>query len=721
MKPPPANSLLVSAAPIPFWQGTAFRAGVLLAFTLVVYLPSYRAGFIWDDDTYLTENPLMQNRWGGLHDIWFSRKPIAWFPLTFTSFWLEWQLWGMNATGYHVVNVLLHAASAVLLWRVLRQLDIRAAWLAALLFAVHPVCVASVSWITERKNTLSMLFYLLSLLLYLRSESDPHPAWPPKRTKEDIPQPTSASSLSRHPLSLYSLSLLAFVLALLSKASVVMLPLVLLLIAWYRRGCVTRRDFLRALPFFAAAFVMGLVTLWFENHRAGPEDPPDAQPIRILAGTRALWFYLGKIVLPQNLMMIYPRWRIDPDSPISYLPGILGIAAFLLFWSFRNTWGRPWLFAFTYFLFALAPVLGVFNVNFFTHSQVSDHLQYLAVPGMIAFLVAGLYCASQPFSPLVFRSLAAVLVLLLSVLTWQNQKPFACPEALWRHNLAKNPASWKVHNDLGIALAVNGKLEAALDEFKAALRIVPGHGDLYFNLARALRLLGRLEESIQQYRIALQNRPQFPERVHLELACAFAQQGKPDEAIANFEEALRLKPDLAEARYNLGNALLKKGRADEAMAQFQQAVQIEPELANAHSDLGNLLLQKGRVNEAIAQYQRSLELQPANALFLNNLAWLLATCPQASVRNGAKALELAQQAERLSGGRHPAILGTVAAAYAEAGRLPEALATAQHALELATAQTNSAQADILRANIALYQERLPLRDTEQTNAAPRRN
>ena len=720
MTPAPVKFLGATDARIPLWQRTAFRASVLLALTLLVYLPSYRAGFIWDDDTYLTKNPLMQQGWAGLHDIWFSPKPIAWFPLTFTSFWLEWRLWGMNSAGYHIVNVLLHAANAVLLWRVLRQLRIRAAWMAALLFAVHPVCVASVSWITERKNTLSMLFYLLCLLLYLRSESAPQPARPLERARDEIPQPAFASSLTHHPLSLYLLSLFAFVLALLSKTSVVMLPFVLLLIAWYRRGNLTRRDFQRALPFFAAAFVMGLVTLWFENYRAGPEDPPDAMPIRLLAGTRAFWFYLEKIVLPHNLMMIYPRWQIDPRSPVSYLPGILGIGAFLLFWGVRNRWGRPWLFAFGYFLFALAPVMGLFNVNFFTCSQVSDHLQYLAIPGMIAFLAAGLSRASQCLHPTISRFLAAVLVLFLCVLTWQLQKPFANPEALWRDNLAGNPDSWKVHNCFGTALAANGKLEAAVDELQAALRTAPDHGDLHFNLARALQLAGRLGDSIQEYRIALQNRPQFPQKVHFELACAFAQQGKLEEAIAGFEETLRLQPDLAEAHYYLGSALLKKGLAGEAVAQLQQAVQIDPQLPNAHSDLGNLLLQQGRVIEAIDHYQAAINLQPANPRFLNNLAWVLATCPQASARNGARAVELAQQAERLSGGKNPAILGTLAAAYAAAGRFPEAVSTAQLALDLAASQTNTAQADILRANIGLYQAGLPLRDTGQTNAIPNR-
>ena len=315
-------------------------------------------------------------------------------------------------------------------------------------------------------------------------------------------------------------------------------------------------------------------------------------PIRLLAGTRAFWFYLEKIVLPRNLMMIYPRWHIDPRSPISYLPGILGLGAFLLFWGVRKRWGRPWLFAFAYFLFALAPVMGIFNVNFFTCSQVSDHLQYLAVPGIIAFLAAGLARVLQSFNPAVFRSLAAVLALVLCVLTWQHQKPFANSESLWQHNLAGNPNSWKMHNGLGTALAVNGKVEAAVDEFKAALRTAPDHGDLHFNLAHALRLTGRLDEAIEQYRIALQG---------------------------------------------------------------------GPHLANAHNDLGNLLLQRGRGPEAIAQYQAAIDLHPANPLFLNNLAWLMATCPQASVRNGARAVELAQQAERLSGGKNSAMLGTLAA------------------------------------------------------------
>jgi tetratricopeptide (TPR) repeat protein len=603
-------------------------AAILVVFTLVLYLPSFHADFIWDDDALLTDNSAIKAA-DGLRTIWFSFSQPDYCPLTLTSFWVEWRLWGMSPAGYHGTNIILHALAAVLLWRVLLRLQVPAAWWAALLFVVHPVCVASVTWIAERKNTLSMFFYFLSILLYLRSDSNP--------------RPPSGPRLSTLDSRLYCFSFLAFFLALLSKTSVVMLPFVLLLIAWWERGGITVRDFGRSVPFFAASFGMGVVTLWFHSFCVMPEGAPDTLLVRLLAGTQAFWFYLWKILLPQNLMMIYPRWQINPASLQAWLPGLLCLGAFILFWRFRHTWGRSCLFAFAYFLFALAPVLGIVNTVFFTYSQASDHFQYLAVPGIIALLVGGadhlwqarLAAISLPHRPIAPLSITQhatrlrhpssfylLLVLVLSLLTWQHQKIFHNSAALWGDNLLKNPHSWKVHNGLGAALGDQGNYPAAVAEFKAALQIDPHRGNLHFNLALALHRMERREEAIREYLIALKYELVL-HRTHYYLGLALFETRRIEEAIFHFKEAIRLLPSgYALAEFNLGGALAQKQKPDEAVCHLQEALRLQPAYPEAHDKLGLLLDQSGQTNEASAHYQAAVRQDPDFALAYFHLAEL---------------------------------------------------------------------------------------------------
>ena len=280
-----------------WWVGAA----VLALVTLLVYVPAMGGGFIWDDDKLLTENPAVKTI-DGLYSIWFGSWAVDYIPLTLSSFWLEWHLWGGHAAGYHIVNILLHAGNAVLLWRVLRRLGVPGGWLAALLFAVHPVCAASVAWIAERKNTLSMFFFLLSLWGFLRCD--------------DLVQAPAGPGKARRWLGF---SLAAFFLALLAKSSVAVLPLVLLLLVWWRHGRITRRDLDRCIPFFVLAVLMALVAVAVQSRavQSGVGVIHDGLWVRLLGGSRAVWFYLGKIVAPAGLTMIYPRWEIDPGAAVS--------------------------------------------------------------------------------------------------------------------------------------------------------------------------------------------------------------------------------------------------------------------------------------------------------------------------------------------------------------------------------------------------------------------
>ena len=414
---------------------------------------------------------------------------------------------------------------------------------------------------------------------------------------------------------------------------------------------------------------------------------------------------------------------------------------------------RPLLFGLGYFVVMLLPVLGFLNIYFMRFSLVADHWQYFAMIGPIALTAAGLTALGdflRGSKPFVGPALCGTLLAVLGVLTWRQSQAYKDSETLWRTTNARNPNSCLAQYNLGCVLLPAGQREQAMAHFQTALQLDPAFADAHNNLGNLLLQQGKVDEAIAHFQKALELRPLFAD-ARSNLGGALLQQGHPGEAVVQFQKALEITPNDPVTRYNLGSALLKSGRVDEAitqfqgvldirsdfpeacsklgsallqhgrvdeaLAQFRRAVQLNPALANVQSDLGTLLLQKGWVDEAVAHYQAALALQPANALFLNNLAWVLATCPNPEVRNGPKAVELAQKAERLGGAGNPAMLGTLAAAYAEAGQFPEALRTAQQALELATAQTNSAQADMLRANIALFRAGSPFHEAGQTNGS----
>jgi tetratricopeptide (TPR) repeat protein len=572
------------------WRSFLPQAALIALVVAVAYTPVLHAGFVFDDPFLITEDPLIKAS-GGLYRFWFTTEAPDYYPMTWTLFWSEWRLWGSNPMGYHVLNVLLHAANVVLIWVLLRRLRIPGAWLAALVFGLHPVNVATVAWVSEQKNTLSMLFYAVAVLLYLEFDETRRWRW-------------------------YGLSLAAFLLALLSKAAVVMLPVVLLGCVWWTRGRVIGRHVLHSVPFFALSLTLGLFTMWYQYHvpLGLPVVGTDGFAFRLAVAGCVPWSYLGKALLPVNLMVVYPKWQIDASGWVAYLPGTALIACFLVFWWKRRTWGRPLLFGLGYFVVMLFPVLGLLKQgpNRFTYiADRWDHYQYYSIVGIIALAVASLEKLSLRLGR-PGRSAAKVMgvcvLALLTAGTWKRAGIYADNITLWRDNVAKNPGPWP-HNLLGCALEQRGEFDEAIREFQAALQINPDYFEVHSNLGTTLSEAGNVSEAIRQWREALRLNPRA-ERAHNDLGSALQRRGQLAEARDHFEQAVRLMPDYAEAHNNLGINFAAAGEYDEAVRQFEQALRIWPGFAEAHYGLGNALITLHKPADALAHYKLALQFKP---------------------------------------------------------------------------------------------------------------
>ncbi len=561
---------------------------VIILITFILYIPAMQGGFVWDDDSFLTNNPLIKAD-DGLYRFWFTTEAPDYFPLTSSTLWLEWRVWGMNAFGYHLVNILLHIVSSLLIWLILKRLKIPGAWLAALIFAIHPVNVESVAWITQRKSTLPMAFYLLSIFLYLKFEE---------------------TGLRRT----YGLSLGSFLMALLSKTSVVMGPFVLLGCAWWQRGKITIKDLLRSIPFFALSGFLSLVTIWFQYNRSIGDDivRTDGFLSRLAGAGWAVWFYLYKAIAPLKLSFVYPRWNIDASSFVSFIPGLFLAVLLVLFWWYRKSWGRPFLFGLGYFVVALFPVLGFFNIYFMRYSLVADHWQYQSIIGVIALLVGlGYYlCAGRQKKTRQAVTIALVIIIgLFSLQTWRQGHIYKDQETLFLDTIAKDPGCWMAHYNLGHTAQDQGRLSEALNYYDQAQRIQPDNPDPFNNMGNVLLKQGKVDEAIASFSKALQIKPDFAD-AHYNLGIALERKGNPHQAIAHFYEALRIRPAFAEVHNNLGNILAIHGRPHQAVVHFYQALRIKPAFADAHYNLGLVLKRLGKLEEAADHFREVLRIRP---------------------------------------------------------------------------------------------------------------
>jgi tetratricopeptide (TPR) repeat protein len=696
-------------------QKVLFLGLLLIAATAIAYFPAWNGKPIWDDNAHMT-SPALRSL-DGLVRIWTEPGATQqYYPLAHSVFWIEHALWGDTVFPYHLVNILLHALSAFILYRILRLLEVPGAWLAAALFALHPVQVESVAWISELKNTLSCLFFLSAGFAYLKFDE--------QRTR-----------------GLYVLALVLFIAGLLCKTVIAPLPAVLLVVFWWKRGTISwKRDVAPVLPFFIVGISAGLFTAWVERNFVGAQGNAFNLSIldRCLIAGRDFWFYLFKLIWPQSLIFIYPRWQIDAGAWWQYLFPIAALIAFAVLWKMRTRWRGP-LAAMLIFVGLLFPALGFINVYPFIYSFVADHFQYLACIGPLTLAASGIalwldaFGVTQKF----FRRIAyAAVLVILGLLTWQQSRQYIDIETIWRTTIARNPDAWMAYSNLGSFLTARGSVNEAIADFRKALELWPDQSKDHNNLGKALVQQGRMAEAMDQFQIALKISPNDPD-AESNLGAALLQEGKSEQAVSQLRQAVEKSPRHAQAHINLGNALLQTGDADGALAEYQRtlelpfdhaeshysiasalrqkgdveaaiihyrkALELRPDYANAHNNLANALRQQGQIQEAVREYEAALKSDPRFVLAQNNLAWLLATAADPALRNGAKAVELAEKAVIATGGNDAVMLHTLAAAYAEDGQFGKAVAAAKDALDIAEANGIAALAESLRSKLALYQ------------------
>jgi hypothetical protein len=586
------------------WQDFFMRLAILVLAALWIYSPVYHpffpADWLWDDDQLLTANATVQTTTvSSLLKLWLSPDGADYFPLSYTALWLQWPFFKMWPTGYHLTTIVLHIIGALLVWRLFVVMRVPGAWLAGVLFAVHPVCVESVTWVSELKNTLSLPLFLLSAINFVKYD-DAHEE-----------SPTAWRS--------YALSVIFFLLSMLAKTSVVAMPVVLLLYIWWKRGTVTVRDLVRTSPFFLISIVLGIVTIYYQHGRAIGQETiiVGGADSRIATAGMLILFYLKTIFWPVTLLPIYPKWEVDPPQPWQFLAWPVIAAAAWWFWKNRETWGRHVIFGLGFFLLMVAPVLGFITISYMRITWAADHFIYLPMIGVIALVAAGVATLSERISATERPLLVAGTALVLAVLTgmsfryagaWVNE------DALWSHTLRHNENAWQAHNRLGAKKFARGHVDdinpptrienrGALHHFTRSTALRPDLGETHNNLGTALSAKGRMDEAIEQFKEACRVTPHVP-AIHVNLANSLAAGGRFPEAEAKYLELitamekqhaeamqkfgnpnLPIDPSIAALLNNYGVALFKQEKKEQAIAAFRRALSINPNLKDARESL----------------------------------------------------------------------------------------------------------------------------------------
>ena len=560
---------------------------------VISYLPAMLwGGFVWDDLLYIKIDPVRDV--SGLWQIWFSPSAIDgerhYWPLVYTTFWLEHKLWGFDPTGYHIVNVMLHLVNTLLVWHLVRRLAVPGAWVVAAVFAVHPLHVESVAWVIERKDVLSGLLYLAAALAWMRFVEQPRRGW-------------------------YACSLVLYAAGLLSKSIVVTLPAALLIWHWWKQGRVTSINLLRLVPFCVVGLVITVGDLSF-FHSMGSPSLGYSLTERALIAARALWFYAGKLLWPTNLAVIYPLWDIRVADPLAWGYLIAAVALALALWRFRQQLGRGPLAGALFFVVTLSPVLGFVDYGYMKYAFVADRFQYLAGIGVLAVVIGAAAYGVGRLPSLWQRGVLGVAVLLLVVLgmlTWRQASIYRDEETLNRHIIALNPQARNAHRHLGNALFKQARYEEALDAYRVAAEQRPNHAKVHSNLGGVLNKLGRFEEAETHLRRAIALDPKTKHR-YLHLGNALYEQGRYAEAVDAYLVSIEQRPDDAVAHSNLGAALNKLERYDDAETHLRRAIALDSKTKHGHRHLGTALYGQGRYAEAVDAYLVATEQRPDDAL-----------------------------------------------------------------------------------------------------------
>ena len=576
---------------------------LIVAATFVAYYPAWHGGILWDDDAHLTAAALQGRQ--GLWRIWFDVGATQqYYPVVHSTFWLFDSIWGHTTLPYHLLNIALHAISTLLVYVCLRRLDVAGALLASAVFALHPIQVESVAWMTELKNTLSTALVLAAALAYLRFDERRESRW-------------------------YAVAGVLFAGALLSKTVSGVLPAVLLVVFWWKRGRLDlRRDVQPLVPFFVAAAVAGLMTAWFERtilHARGSEFTLTAVERGLLAG-RALWFYLAKIVWPADLLFVYPRWEIDGANAVQYLFPVAALAVLLAAWASRARTRTPLAVALL-FCGVLFPALGFVNVYPFRYSFVADHFAYLATLPLVAALAGGfVWSLDQRGIRSPRREATAVLVVgtILGTLTWRHAGVFGDNETLFRETLTRNPSCWLCYNNLAATRLHGSDEEASLAAryLAEAVRLNPLSAEVQNNLGGALQRQGRMNEALIAHRKAIELNPRLVD-ARYNVGVVLQALGDLDGARREYEQVVRERPDYAAAHHNLGTVLLALGQGDAAVAAFAESTRLQPDNAEAWNVLGMVASDAGRLEEARAAFASALARRPDSAVVHDNLGFVL--------------------------------------------------------------------------------------------------
>jgi tetratricopeptide (TPR) repeat protein len=560
--------------------------GLLLLLTLFAYKPAWNGGLVWDDDAHITKPQLRSI--DGLLRIWLEPGAAPqYYPIVHTVFWAQHRLFGDSPFSYHLLNILLHVASSLLLVRIMQKLGIKGAWLGGGIFALHPVMVESVAWMTELKNTLSCFLMLISAVWYFKFNE--------KRSVKP-----------------YVFSLVLFILGLLAKSVIVVLPVGLLIVQWWKRGYVEwKRDVVPILPFFLIGFISGIFTIWVERRFVGAvgNEFNFTDIERCLIAGRVIWFYLYKLLWPVNLIFVYPRWHIDSTAVWQYIFPVAFLITIVLLWGFRNRSRAP-LTVLLYFAAALFPALGFFNVYPFKFSFVADHFQYHASIGPIILFAAaadtGFGFVVMKFRAITKWIISGLLMTVFFFLSWKQSSLYLNAEVLYLDTLTKNKDCWLAYNNLGLIYAGINLNDKALAMYSKALEIKPDIEQTWLNIGNLQLKLGKTAEAAECYQKALNIRPDYTE-AHNSLALLLTKKGQTGDAMEHLLAVQNVAPDDARNYNNLGIVLINKGQTADAISNFRKALALEPDDTNILENLVAALIQENKLEEVASVLEKAIK------------------------------------------------------------------------------------------------------------------